>query len=431
MFYDHEKVLLTVSGGVDSVVLAHLFQRAEFRFALAHCNFDLRGEESDGDEQFVRELAMELGVEIFVKRFDTKTYAADNKLSTQLAARELRYNWFREILQKHGFKYIATAHHLDDFAETVLLNLIKGSILQGLQGIPVRNEKIIRPLLFAQKAEILQFAEKNQWNFREDSSNSSDKYQRNLIRNQVIPLLKNINPRITETVYQSAQNRKFYTGFFLQEAEDFINRNVTIEGERQAVSIYALPEKYFNPAIFNQWLSNFGFSFQQSIELVACLKSTESKTFLSQTHQVFKERDKVVLQPLENVDPEDSAYIESPENALIFRDQQFEMKVVNATDFGELKDKNQAYFDLEKISFPLSLRSWQQGDYFIPFGFGKRKKLSDFYRDQKFSSTQKSLQTVLVNGNGEILWIVGLRTDDRFKITDRTKQVLRITVKSA
>ncbi|MGZ5303721.1 MAG: tRNA lysidine(34) synthetase TilS, partial [Bacteroidia bacterium] len=396
---------------------------------IAHCNFGLRGDESDGDEKFVRDLAADLGVEIFIKRFETKAFSAENKLSTQLAARELRYNWFREITKEKGFKYIATAHHQNDFTETVLLNVVKGSILQGLLGIPLSNENIIRPLLFAEKADILDFAKENNWNFREDSSNKEDKYQRNLIRNQVIPLLKNINPNVTETVYQAAQNRKYITDFFLKESERFVAENVIVSGNKQTLSIYTLPEKYLNPAFFNFWLSPFGFNFKQSTDLVSCLSSTESKTFLSKTHKLVKERDNLVLSFLQTADIESNAYIDSPKNALVFRNKNFESAVISPDEIGDLKDKDTAYFDLEKVEFPLALRSWQQGDYFLPFGFGKRKKISDFYTDMKFSSTEKAEQILLQNGNGELMWIVGLRTDDRFKITDTTKQVLRIAVK--
>lgn len=431
LFLPGDKVLLTVSGGVDSVVLAHLFHRAGFRFAIAHCNFGLRGDESDADESFVKDLATELGVNIYVKKFDTKAYARENKLSTQLAARELRYNWFSELITKNNFKFIATAHHKNDFSETVLLNLVKGSVLQGLQGIPVKNDIIIRPLLFAEKAEILEFAKENNWSFREDSSNKKDKYQRNLVRNQVIPLLKKINPNVTETIYQSAQNRKVINDFFLHEAEVFIQKHVEIKGQKQSVSIYNLPEKYLNPAFFNYWLSPFGFTFQKSNDLVLCINSTESKTFLSATHRIFKERGQVILQRLENTVKEEVAYIISPENALVTADFIFQSTIISIDDVGDLKDKNTAYFDLEKVTFPLAIRSWKTGDFFIPFGLGKRKKISDFYTGQKFSAVQKSEQLLLVNGNGEIMWVVGLRTDDRFKLTDTTMQVLRIDVKPA
>ncbi|RYD78056.1 MAG: hypothetical protein EOP53_11885, partial [Sphingobacteriales bacterium] len=302
-------------------------------------------------------------------------------------------------------------------------------VLQGLNGIPVKHENKIRPLLFAQKAEIVKFAEKNEWHFREDSSNKSDRYQRNLIRNQVIPQLKNINPRLTETVFQGANYRKFYMDFFLQEAESFITGFVQIENELQQISISALPEKYFNPAFFNYWLSGFGFTFQQSLELVNCLKSTESKTFLSQTHQIFKEREKVVLREIKATEIYEAAYIHAPGNALQFGGKSFVCEIISPENVTDFAAKNIAYFDLDKIQFPLQVRTWETGYYFIPFGLGKRKKISDFYKDQQFSSDQKAAQLLIVNAGGEILWVVGYRTDDRFRVSEATKQVLRVAVK--
>ncbi len=420
-----KRVLLAVSGGLDSVVLAELAYRANLDFALAHVNFGLRDAESDGDEDFVKILAERYGRPFFTKKMETKAFAQTHGLSTQLAARKLRYAWFDELLDAHGFNYLATAHHRDDALETLLLNLIRGAGLAGLAAIPARNGRIIRPLLAASREEIAQFAAKNGLAWREDRSNATDDYPRNFIRHRVLPLLRELNPNLTETAGQTLDQ--------LAAARRLLEKSV--EAVRQAVwrtdgdaiflaleSLRQTPEPLL---VLHELLRPLGFRYRQSAAIWAAAGGQPGKTFFSQIHTLTVDRHALVITPNRAVANE-VFLIENPEGALQTPDFQLQFSFAETPVFE--KSPAVACFDFEKLTFPLRLRRWQPGDWLCPLGMGgKRKKVSDLLVDLKVPRPLKNRVWVLISGS-EIAWVVGHRLDERFRVTDATRRVWRLEV---
>ncbi len=426
LFGEEDKIILAVSGGVDSVIMAHLFHRAGYKFAIAHCNFQLRDKESEADEAFVKELAKRLEAPFFVQKFDTKIYAVEYGLSIQMAARELRYTWFEELLKTQKYNYLATAHHKDDIAETILLNLIKGSVLNGLHGILPKSNLIIRPVLFASKEDILDYAAYKKYDHREDKSNAENKYQRNLIRNAVIPLLKQINPDISETMYQ-ASKRRF-------EVENWVNTYsqavkleiVAITETGIEVSIADIKNKNTPPQIFFEWIEKFGFNYIQVEELFENLDATEPKLFLAESYRMLKDRKSIIIEKV-TTESFDNIVIEKDQLSVNYGGYQFLINTIHKSDIEGFSDPLIAYLDIRKIEFPLLLRRWEHGDSFKPFGLRGRKNISDYLTDIKLSYSEKENQLVLFSGN-DICWVVGHRIDDRFKVSATTNHVLKITV---
>jgi len=424
LFGQNDSVLLAVSGGVDSVVMAHLFHRADYRFAIAHCNFQLRGKESEADETFVKELAHRLDAPFFVKRFDTKIYAVELGVSIQMAARELRYAWFEEVLKSNNYKYLATAHHQDDVSETILLNLIKGSVLKGLHGILPRNNHIIRPLLFASKEAITEYANYNKHEHREDKSNIENKYQRNLIRNEVIPLLRQINPELSDTIYHAADRRHQLENWANVYSDKIKNEIISPNETGFKVSIKNLSTHNVFPEIFFEWVESYGFNYVQVEELFGSLDETESKIFLSPGHRMTKDREFIVLEA--TIASEiDSSSIEKGQISAACGGINFAINSLHHKDIADFTDSSVAYLDEEKLQFPLLIRKWEHGDSFKPFGLRGRKKISDFLTELKLDRKEKENQLVLCSGN-EICWVVGRRIDDHFKVSDRTQKVLEL-----
>ncbi len=417
-----DRLLLAVSGGVDSVVMAHLFYQAGYSIEIAHCNFALRGEASDGDEALVKKLASAWGATFHSKRFDTLAYAQQHQLSVQMAARELRYEWFEEVRKAKKLAYIATAHHLNDQVETVLFNWVKGTGIAGLRGMPTKNGLVIRPLLFATREEIEAYALAQELVWREDSSNAEDKYRRNFLRNQIIPLLKQINPNLEQTLAQNIEK--------VHAVETVFNQKVArlrAETIRETEAAAFLQLNYFEveqePVILlYSILQTYGFNYIQAQEIWKARDALSGKQFESQDYSLVKDRGQLVITK-QALPKQKTRLIEASQGHVEY--PFFDLKCTQIeiqADFQWQKDQNMAFLDFEKLQFPLELRAWQAGDVFYPLGLGHRKKVSDLLIDLKIPLSLKEQVAVLCSA-GEIIWVVGYRLDDRFKITKETKQV--------
>jgi len=421
---DGQKVLVAISGGADSVVLAHLFYRCNIPFGLAHCNFHLRGEQSNEDEQFVRALADDLKCPLFVKEFETTTFATEKKLSIEMAARQLRYEWFETVRSQNDYAFIATAHHQEDNTETILLNLVRGTGLKGLLGIRNKLETIIRPLLFADKAMILEYVRQNSLKYRTDESNFENIYKRNKLRNQVFPLLKELNPSVIQTFNENA-NRLAQSNAFLEKmVKQELSKLIVIDSKIQKVSISQLQKTEAVDFLLYEWLYPFGFSETAIQNIAESLDAQSGKQFNGNGYQLVKDREMLILSPI-NSEFEDVLLYET--DTLISGSVTLYISRCLAKDVDyKHATADQAYLDIVKLQFPLRIRRWQAGDSFIPFGMKNRKKISDFLIDAKISITEKQNVLVLENGDGEIVWLIGYRVGDGFKIVNNTMSVILI-----
>ena len=431
LFLPKDKLLLAVSGGVDSVVLCELCKQAGFDFAIAHCNFKLRGEESERDEQFVRELAKMYNVEIFIKQFETEKYAVQNKAGIQEAARNLRYEWFKELVQLQTINYklqtkLVTAHHANDNIETLLLNFFKGTGISGLRGILPKHEKIIRPLLFARKEELLGFAKENNLRYVEDSSNTSDKYTRNYFRNQLIPSIQKVFPQAEDNLLDNIKRFKDTEILYRQSILLHTKRLLEQKGEETHIPILKLLKSEPLETIIYEIITNFGFTSHQTEEIIKLLQSESGKYVQSSTHRILKNRNWLIISP-NNTRLAENVLIEENDKAIQFANGILKIEKLIADNFQLSTVNSIAMLDADEIEFPLLLRKWKQGDYFYPLGMKKKKKLSRFFIDQKLSLTEKENVWVL-EMNKKIIWITGRRIDDRFKTTPNTKNILKITI---
>ncbi|MFV8328212.1 tRNA lysidine(34) synthetase TilS [Flavobacterium sp. ZS1P14] len=419
-FLNGKKLLLATSGGIDSMVMVHLFQQLEYEIAIAHCNFQLRGIESFGDQNFVQEYAQAHSLPVFVTQFDTKAFAEDYKLSTQVAARELRYNWFYELLETEKFDYILTAHHADDNIETFLINLTRGTGLDGLTGIPEQNENVIRPFLLFCRQEIETYAKENKIQWREDSSNASDKYLRNKIRHHVVPMLKELNPNFlssfhkTETYLQEAQG-------LVEDASIIVYQQVAKQDEENIYFDLNQLKKLPNyRSYLYQWLKEFGFSAWDDIyDLV---ESQSGKQVFSPEFRLLKDRDSFILSPIDFADEKKEYFIEENQQEVKIP---LNLSIYKVADISNVSNKT-IFVDANKLQFPLVLRHWNEGDVFQPCGMeGKSKKVSKLFKDEKLSLIDKE-NTWLLCSKNEIVWIVGIRQDNRFRIGNEKQNILKI-----
>ena len=417
-FLKEKKLLLAVSGGMDSMVLVHLCHQLKLDIAVAHCNFQLRGKESDLDEYFVKSHMEQWQVPVYIQRFDTTAFAKQQKLSIQVVARNLRYEWFYSLLANHNFDYILTAHHLDDSLETFLINFTRGSGFEGLTGIPVQQDRIIRPLLPFSRQEIEEYAKANV-SWREDSSNASDKYVRNKLRHQVVPVLKELNPGFLHSFENTLKHLKQVQSMAKDASDKLFQQVVSEEEHHTVIDIPKLLKHQNYKAYLYDWLHPFGFIDWKAVYDLVLAQS--GKQVLSETHILLKNRETLLLFPKQQAASEEQFWIEKGQ-----KDVKIPLKLsfCNVDDISN-PATHTIFVDEDKLQFPLTIRRWQEGDVIYPQGMNGKKKLSKFFKDEKYSFWDKS-NTWLLCSDNQIVWVIGKRQDSRFALESDTKKILQI-----
>lgn len=453
LFAANDRLLLAVSGGVDSAVLCALCSEAGYDFVIAHCNFRLRGEESERDEAFVRKLGVQYGKEVLVKHFDTAAYAEQQKVSIQVAARELRYGWFGELVQssesgvesrESGVQssessidigrtpapklqtpdYIVTAHHLDDNVETVLMKFFKGTGVAGMRGILPKQGKIVRPLLFARKEELMEFAADQQLLWVEDSSNAQDKYARNYLRHQVVPLLEQLYPAVINNLSDNIARFRDVEVLYQQAIEVHKKKLLEFKGNEVHIPVLKLKKAVPLSTIVYELAKPYGFSAAQTQEIIHLLDSESGRYVAAAAYRIIKNRNWLIIAPMV-AEAAKHVVVEEGDRVVEFAAGSLRMEVGGKKYEVGASGNNIAFIDMKELSYPLLLRPWKAGDYFYPLGMKKKKKVARFLIDQKVSKTAKENVWVL-ESNRRIVWVVGMRIDDRFKITDSTSTVIMI-----
>ena len=412
--------LLACSGGIDSVVLAHLCAKSGFEFSIAHCNFNLRGEESNKDEVFVKELAKELKKPFFVTHFDTKAYVEKKKTSTQIAARELRYAWFSKLLSIHKLGCIVTAHQAEDAVETFLINLSRGTGIDGLTGIPERTKILARPLLKFSRTEIEAYAASENITWREDSSNADTKYIRNKIRHKIVPVLKELHPTFLDN-FTKTQDFLSETAVISEKAIQETKKEIfKTEAEIVKIKVSDLAVLYPIKAYMHGLFKTYEFTAWEDI--TSLLSATSGKEIYSKTHRLIKDRDFLLLQELKH--QVFKTYVINEEDTTITKPFILKIKTVDAI---EETLESILYVAKESLKFPLTVRKWKKGDYFYPFGMQGKKRVAKFFKDEKMDTITKENQWFLCSGE-EIVWVIGKRADERFKVIKETKKIIKFTI---
>ena len=405
-----DKVLVALSGGSDSVALLRVLLQLGFMCEAAHCNFHLRGEESDRDELFVRRMCEELGIKLHVTHFATEKYAQEKGLSIEMAARELRYGWFEELRSSTQSDVIAVAHHLDDSVETFLLNLSRGTGINGLKGIPVRNGYIVRPFLSVSREEITDYLKYLHQDFVTDSTNLENVYTRNKIRLDIIPLFRQINPSFCESIAETAKRLCEVATIYQQAMKDSLRRVCFSD---KTVDINLLKKEISPSSVLHEWLFPMGFNASQIQDIVRSLGSESGRLFYAKEWQLLRDREHLILRRID---------VEKSLPTLVME------RVQRTPDFQIIRDSKIACLDAEKVQLPLELRQWKSGDTFMPYGMKGSKKVRDYLRDKKRSLYEKEEQLVVVSG-GKIVWLVNERVDQRFCVTAETREVLQLHLK--
>jgi tRNA(Ile)-lysidine synthase len=406
------KVIVGLSGGADSVVLLYVLQRLGYECLAAHCNFHLRGEESLRDEQSAVDWAKSLKIPFFKQDFDTLSFARERGVSIEMAARDLRYEWFEQLREEQGAEAIAVAHHRDDSIETMLLNLTRGTGIKGLTGIKPKNGKIIRPLSGISKKEILQFAGEKQLPYITDSSNLQDEFTRNKIRLSVVPLLQSLNPSIDEALLHTMANLNEVSKIYENHVREAVQK--VFDPEKGSIDIPMLQILPSPEAVLFELLKGYGFNRDTVQDIARALESQAGKEFYSPQYALIKDRKHFLLVPRKQTG-EKSVY-EIGENEDINTPLSMRLKIEEIDpDFEILKDKKSACFDAGKLRFPLQIRKWETGDKFIPFGMKSFQKVSDYFNNHKFSKPEKENAWLLCSEN-DIIWVIGHRTDNRYRI---------------
>jgi tRNA(Ile)-lysidine synthase len=422
--------IIAVSGGIDSVVLAELCYQAQFSFSIAHCNFGLRGEESDRDENFVKSLGKKYGAEVLVQHFNTAVYADEHKISIQEAARVLRYTWFEEIRIEKKASYVLLAHHANDNIETLLMHLFRGTGLQGLTGIPIQSNLVtkgLRPLLQFTRKEIAAFAESNHLQWVEDSSNQSSKYTRNFFRNELIPSIQNVFPQaeqnLLDTIERLKQTESLYTLLVNQLKEKVVQKN----NAEVRIPVKKLMH-YQHTSFIYEVLKEFQFTEKQVPEIIKLSESESGKYIENDHYRIIKHRAWFIISP-KFLPVTETIIIEKDSKKFYLPNGILELEWVSKKNFVLKKSDTLAQLDAADIKFPLLVRRWKEGDYFYPLGMRKKKKLARFFIDQKLSALEKEKIWVL-ESNNRIVWVIGHRIDDRFKVEPYTQKILQISYSS-
>jgi len=451
LFSPKDKLLLAVSGGIDSVVLCELCKQAGYDFNIIHCNFQLRGEESERDEKFVRQLEEKYKVEVKVKKFETEKFAEENKISIQEAARDLRYQWFFQLCNEGDFNdartddsesipgwntdspflFVLTAHHADDNIETIMMNFFRGTGLHGLTGIPVKGVSPIlnylrRPLLPFTKNELTAFAKENKLEFVEDSSNLSSKYTRNLFRHEIIPAISKVYPQVNKNLTDNINRLKEIEKLYKLAVNDIKKKLVKEKGAEWYIPVKQLMG-YNNRALIYEIIADFGFTEKQIDEVIKLSESDSGKYIDSPmfNYRFIKHRHWFIISPVNSADSR-MIIIEEKDKTVQFEEGVIEIEKLQTTNFKPQTTNNIACLDSRDLNFPLILRKWKTGDYFYPLGMKKKKKLSRFFIDQKLSKTEKE-QAWVIEMDKKIIWVVGKRIDERFKVKEKTSSVLKFS----
>ncbi|MBN2175980.1 MAG: tRNA lysidine(34) synthetase TilS [Bacteroidales bacterium] len=418
----NSKVLLALSGGIDSMVMAYLFRLAGFNHAIAHCNFKLRGIDSDEDEKFVINYCKDNGLQLFSKSFETKIYAQQKGISIQMAARELRLNWFEKLVKNEKIDCYATAHHLDDQIETFFLNLLRGTGISGIHGILPKQNNLIHPMLFTGKLEIIDFAKKNHIAYRTDISNEKTDYRRNQIRHEVIPVLEKIQPGFKNILNRNISRFRQAENIYNHQVKSLTRGLMKQKGAEYYISIEKLSNLSFNEICLYETIKKFGFRYDDAVKIVDNLLSRPGKIFFSPTHRLLIDRSQLIIASL----PQSQRSIFNISNGTQRIKEPLNLTINNikeVSDYIISSDPGTAALDADKLNFPLVIRKWKKGDYFYPFGMKNKKLLSDFFIDQKIPLFQKEKIWLLVSGK-DIVWVIGHRIDNRFKITDATSRII-------
>lgn len=415
--------MLAISGGLDSVVLAHLLKKTGYQFEMAHCNFKLRGEESDGDEKFCSNLAKKLRVKLYKTEFNTQVYCEEHKINVQLAARKLRYDWFSELLKEHAFDYLLTAHHANDVMETFFINLLRGTGINGLKGIREKNGKVIRPLLNFKKKDLETYAKKENITYRTDKSNFEEKYERNFIRLSVIPALKTIQPALEDVFQKNIKHLKQEADIVTDFLEFKAAEIVTQTHDFIFINKKKLRQEKYAESILHHLIGGYGFNETQENSILKNIRTNAltGKIFHSTTHQLSIDRDDLVIKT-----------VSSHASVTEIFDSLGDLKKHPSFKLTELKkftspNPNELLIAPEKLIFPLYMRNKKTGDKFKPFGMKGFKLLSDFLKDEKLHSFEREKCRILQNGNGEIIWVIGLRSDERYKVNTKDSPILKLT----